>query len=488
MVGLEHRPIGGKSRSSLPLKRPVNVLTKITNQSNGFRIRARWAIQPGRKPIEDAIVECDAGRIVAVRKWTPGTTYHDLGDIAVMPGFVNVHSHIEYSLLRGIIEDLSFFPWIRELVSLKQQIAPEDWLVSAQLGAAEMALSGVTTLGDASDSGASVTAIAATGLRGIVFREIFGIESQPSTPELIETMDRKLGDMVGKIQRLECGARVSVGVSPHAPYTVRADLFRALSTYLQSRGLPQMIHVDESAAEVSWMRHGTGPFAEMYRQRQIPWQPSGTSSWQYLDALGVFKTPTVAVHCVQCAPDDALSMARLGVGVAHCPRSNAKLGAGIAPIRHYLDSGVQVGLGTDSPLTANAMDFFEEMRAMVFQSRLRGIGMPEFDARSALDMATRGGAYVLGLESVVGSLAEGLRADLIGIRLDGLHMFPAGLDSPEAALVYSGRPNDVAWTMVEGRIVHEHGHFPQLDIGWLRREGIERRTRIRQDWRGTGGT
>lgn len=445
-----------------------------------FRLKARWVVPCDGDPIEDGFVECDGGRIAGFGAWQPALSCIDLGDIAILPGFVNVHSHLEYTILRGIEEDLSFFPWIRSLVEWKQFVEPSDWLVSAQLGAVEMAMSGVTTVGDASDSGASVAALATSGLRGVVYREFFGLETSLDGPDLVRRLGERVSEMQGQIERFGVGSRILAGVSPHAPYTVRSDLFQLVAEYCLSRGLRQMVHVDESLAEQAWMRHGSGPFAEMYERRKLPWRPQGMSSFSYLERCGAFAAPTLAAHCVHTDLDDTDAMRKQSVAVAHCPRSNAKLGSGIAPVGRYLDAGVELGLGTDSPLTANAMDFFEEIRAMIYQSRLVDLQMPGVGTRRALGIATRGGARALGIESTTGSLAPGLAADLIGVRLDGIHMAPAPEDNCESALVFSARPNDVVWTMVEGRIVQENGFFPGLDVARLRREIVSSRRALRE--------
>lgn len=445
----------------------------------GFRLRARWVVPCGSPPIEDGIVECENGLIVAVGAWQQGMTSIDVGDMAVCPGFVNTHAHLEYTILRGIEEDRSFFPWIRSLIEWKQLLEPEDWLLSAQAGAVEMALTGVTTVGDASDSGASVSALALLGLRGVIFREFIGIESAQESTVLLSQLAAKIADMQAQISRYEVAKRLSIGLSPHAPYTVRADLFQPLSEFCQKLGIPQMIHVDESREEREWMRFGTGPFAEMFERRGIRWNAKEMSSFRYLHESDAFRVPTVAVHCVHTDADDFLQMARDGVSVAHCPRSNAKLGAGIAPVAGLLDAGLDVGLGTDSPLTANGMDFFEEMRAMVYQSRLRDGVTATVNTRRTLQVATRGGARALLLEKATGSLEPGLAADLIGVRLDGIHMIPAVEDNPEAALLYSAKGTDVAWTMVDGNVVQENGCLTRLDITRLRNEMARRRRAIR---------
>jgi 5-methylthioadenosine/S-adenosylhomocysteine deaminase len=246
-------------------------------------------------------------------------------------------------------------------------------------------------------------------------------------------------------------------------------LLRALGSYALEAGLRQAIHVAESRAEVDLIARGGGPFAEMFRRRGVPWTPPGGSPVAYLDACGALIPGTLAVHCVHVSSDDARRLAERGVAVAHCPKSNGKLAAGVAPVRALRDAGVVVGLGTDSVASNNGVDLFEEMRAAIFGARSRDHDAAALGAREALEMATRGGARALGLDGQTGSLAPGMRADLCVVRLDGLHVEPAAVDDPVAALVYSARAADVVLTMVGGRTLYEaEVGFPFLDVSALR--------------------
>jgi len=410
-----------------------------------------------------------------------------------LPGLINVHSHLEYTLFRGFLDDLPFFPWIRTLTALKPLLSRDDWVVSSVLGAAEMLAAGITTVGDCADAGASLDALLASGMRGIVFREAFGIAPDgPTVDEVVSDMAGKVAAMRAQIAEAGAGERVAVGISPHAPYTVRAPLFAALGEYASKNGLRQAIHVAETVAENDLIRRGAGPFTEMFARRGIVWTPPRTSPARYVDDAGGFPegTPTLAVHCVHTDAADAELFARRSVAVAHCPKSNGKLGAGVAPLAAWLAAGLTVGLGTDSVASNNSADLWEEMRAALFNARARAHDTAALSANQALHLATRGGARALGLENEIGSLTPGKRADLCVVDLRGPHLFPAGEDDPVAALVYGARAGDTLLTMVGGRVLYDahagrggETAFPTLpNLGDLRAHGRGVRGRLREGY------
>ena len=432
------------------------------------RIRARWVLPIWLPPISDGEIVVEGGRILHVGKATGRAGDIDLGNSALLPGFVNVHTHVEYTVLRGLLEDIAFFPWVRALTALKVHLTLDDWVSSATWGAAEMLAAGVTTIGDCSDSGAAVNAMVASGLRGIVYKEVFGIEAEPPTKQIIEILDRKLAELRAQIFRSGAEERIGLGVSPHAPYTVRAELLTALSAYCRAKNLGQQIHLAESPAEAELFSQNSGEFAEMFQRRGIKFESRGETAIQHVAACETLDAPTVAVHCVQASERDIALLAGSGTAVAHCPRSNGKLAAGFAPLADFRRAGIAVGLGTDSTVSGNSVDVFEELRFALYNSRARERDPLALTAREALQMATGGGAKALGADGELGTLEAGKRADFLAVRLDGLHLHPAPDDSVEAALVYGARATDVSLTVVGGEAAHESGRFPRLDLGSLR--------------------
>ena len=450
-----------------------DLLFRAASRRETTKLRARWILPIDAPAIENGEVVIAEGKIVAVGP-AQGETDWDFGEAAILPGFVNVHAHLEYTIMRGLLEDMPFFPWIRLLTALKAYITPDEWRDSARLGAAEMLAAGITAIGDACDGGYSLNALLESGQRGIVYREVFGIAPQEPVESIVADLQAKVTAMAKAIDRND--PRIRIGISPHAPYTVRAALFQALGQMATAEKLPQTIHVAESPAEDVLFRQGTGPFAEMFARRGIPWQTPGVSPVQYLDSCGALTPGTLVVHCVHADAADAALLKARGAAVAHCPKSNGKLAAGFAPIRTLLDAGLAVGLGTDSVASNNNADMFEEMRAAVFTARAREQDVMALTTKEALYMATLGGARALGMDNEIGSLKPGKRADLCIVRLTGEHIAPAN-DNPEAALVFSAHASDVALTLVGG-VNTFRGHFSfDIEDAQRRRAAVRRKIR-----------
>ncbi|MDR3710180.1 MAG: amidohydrolase family protein [Capsulimonadaceae bacterium] len=420
-------------------------------------LRARWVLPIGRPAIENGEVVV-AGHVIAeVRPARSGPCDLDLGDAVLMPGLVNAHTHLEYTALRGFTEDLPFFEWIRSVVQHKTHFDEKAWRVSAQLGALECLAGGITTVADNTDAGVTMEVLAASGLRGVVYQEVFGIDQR-------EPVDGILGALKTKIDahRRLASDRVVVGISPHALYTVRPELFDALIPYAREQGLPISIHVAESEAETMLTEEGAGPFADMFRARGIQWTTPEVSPTQYLADQGALTRMTLAVHCVQQSSGDIANLARSGAAIVYCPKSNAKLGSGVAPLPQWLATpGLRIALGTDSALSNNTLDMFEEMRFGLLAQRSSRKHATAPTARQMVELATLGGARALGLEHRVGTLAPGREADLIAVDMSRAHTTPA--TEPYGALVFAARAGDVRLTMIGGRVVYRDGHWSTLD-------------------------
>jgi len=419
---------------------------------------ARWVLPVDAAPIEDGEVVIEDGVIAAVRSArTPASGRRDLGEAVLMPGLVNAHSHLEYTALRGFLEDVPFFPWIRALTAAKAALKPEDWLWSARLGAMECLAAGVTTLGDNTDAGVTMRVLTETGLRGTVYQELFGIDHREPVAPILESLRVK----IAAHRRLASG-RVSVGVSPHALYTIRPALFAALDEYVAGEGLPTSLHIAESGSESALTERGEGPFAEMYTRRGITWEAPRMTPTRYAADLGALGPSTLAVHCVHQTLADIALLATTGAAVIHCPKSNAKLGAGVAPLAAWLRTpGLRLGLGTDSAVSNNTLDLFEEMRFALLMQRAATEEVEAVTARDVARMATLGGAEAMGLSHLIGSLTPGKRADLIAVRLDRPHAVPA--TDPYSALVYTARADDVLFTLCDGEVLYDNGVWPTLD-------------------------
>jgi 5-methylthioadenosine/S-adenosylhomocysteine deaminase len=265
-------------------------------------------------------------------------------------------------------------------------------------------------------------------------------------------------------------APIEIGIAPHSPYTCHPSLFSAAAALACERGLPLAIHLAGSRDEYDFVRYGSSNLAQDFREQSgwhdVAWMPTGVSPVQYVLQWGLFEVPRVlAVHCVQVDDHDIDVLAEHDVAVAHCPRCNAKLGMGIAPLRSFFEHGLTVGLGTDSPASNNTVDPFDEMRiGLLLQRGVAGESdfYRYFTARTFIRLATIHGARALGLESEVGSLEPGKRADVIAVDLSSSpHMVPTA--DPYSALVHTSNQKDVLATMIAGRWVFDRGDYPLAD-------------------------
>ncbi len=447
--------------------------------------RADWVLPVSAPVLADGALAVRGERLVAVGSALdilgayPDAAVVDLGASIVMPGFVNSHCHLEYTFFRGILDDAEFGEWILSLVDVKAALTPEDYLVSARLGALEAVASGVTTIADTSYGATTLEAAALAGLRGRVYLEVFGVD------------DAHLDDTLADVRRRLAEARAAappqleVGLAPHAPYTVSSRLYQGVSSLARAEGLKVMSHVAESTEELRYIRSGSGRFAHDYREK-MGWermlvQPYGVSPIKYLEQWDVLDEDFLAVHCVQVNRDDISILKAKRVAVAHCPKSNAKLGCGVAPLTDLLRAGVRVGLGTDSPASSNIMDMFDEMRAMLLLHRAVEKDVSVLDAQRCVRIATLGGAEALGMQDDIGSLEPGKYADFIAVDVAGSHFAP--IEDPYSALVYGANQDDVRLTVVGGRVLFRDRAFITLDEAVVRRAADGVREALRQRMR-----
>jgi cytosine/adenosine deaminase-related metal-dependent hydrolase len=431
---------------------------------------ARWIVPVTSPAFEDGAVAIQGARIVGVgtRKEIaaqfPAAQEDDFGEAAIIPGLVNCHSHLELTAMRGYLEDVEgdFFAWLRKLtIARTMRMTPDDLRVSATWGALEAARAGVTCLGDACSAGAaSMQALRDVGLRGIVYQEAIHPDER-----LADEMLAKLRSDVMCLRELE-NELVRVGVSPHAPYTVSEKLLVGVTDYALAEELPLMIHAAESEAEDELLKHGRGTFAESYALRGFEWPSPRMSPIQYLSTRGVLRTRPLLAHCVRVDEADIETIREARGAVAHCPKSNLKLGHGHAPFAKMLD--LRRGFGSDSVASNNTCDMLEEARFATLLARLHHNGTRGalYDAHQALTDATHGGARALGYEENQGALRAGGAADLAILRLDGAHQIP--IHDPAHALIFSSSARDVALTIVAGREVYRDGKVLTVDEARLR--------------------
>lgn len=423
-----------------------------------MRYHARWVLPITQPPIENGTVAESDGVITYVgpRAGAPAGDDHELGDAILLPGLVNTHTHLELTAMRGFLEDLCFTDWIDKLrLSRTEALTTETLLDSARFGIVEGLEAGVTTYADTCSTGVAMQAMREMGVRGIMYQEVFGPD--PSQAALAMTELEKRIDELDREQT----ELVTLGVSPHAPYTVSDPLYDAAAHFANSRNLPLAMHIAESAAEHELVATGSGDFAERWHRRGIGVSQRARSPIKLLEERGALERGPLLIHCVRVDAADIEIMARHRCAVAHCPASNAKFGHGIAPILPMIGAGIRVGLGSDSVASNNRMDMLDEARLAVLVHRATTQRHDAFGAHEALRLATIGGARALGLESRVGSLEIGKDADLAAFRIDIARTTPAG--DPYAAAIFAlpGRSADLV--TVRGRILVDQGRVRGAD-------------------------
>jgi cytosine/adenosine deaminase-related metal-dependent hydrolase len=386
------------------------------------RYHARWVLPVSAPPIEDGtvVVEMDRITYVGPRSRAPVARDVELGDAVITPGLVNAHTHLDLTLLRGRLQGLPFFDWIRGLVAARERLTHEELRKSARLGIIEGLQAGITTYADTAPSGAPFDALLETGARGIAYREVFGPDPAQCDAALAD-LKRAVADMRMRETRL-----VSVGVSPHAPYSVSDALYRETAAFAREQQLRVATHIAESEDESLLVTRGEGSFAGFLRGRGIAVVPRARTPVALLEKCDMLGRNALLIHCVRADADDIMTIAQAGCGVATCPVSNRYFAHGGAPVRELLAAGIGVGVGTDSMASNERMDIWHES-LLAAGSVFSDDPMPgHAEHLLALEFATLGGARALGLDDQIGTLEAGKQADIA--------VFPLRpSDSPRAA-------------------------------------------------------
>ena len=395
-----------------------------------------------------------------------GGEAHDARGCVVTPGLVNTHHHLFQTLTKAVpgAQDALLFGWLQTLYPIWSRFGPEDMFVSAQIGLAELALSGCTLSSDhlyLFPNGSRLDdTIAAAGEVGLRFHPTRGSmsigESLGGLPpdSLVETEGAILEDSIRVVDAFHdpCeGAMVRVGLAPCSPFSVSRDLMQASALLARDKGVMLHTHLAENDEDIA------------YSQEKFGARPG-----QYAEDLGWTGADVWHAHCVKLDDREIELFARSHTGVAHCPCSNCRLGSGIAPVRKMRDHGVPVGLGVDGSASNDLGNLILEARQSMLLQRVT-YGADAMSAREALEIATRGGAEVLN-RSDCGRLAVGKRADIAVWDVSGIES--AGSWDP-AALLLAG-PARVKHLFVEGRQIVRDGHVTTIDLPRM----IERQTRL----------
>ena len=378
----------------------------------------------GGRSIAAGTVRVEAGVITAVGPYSGGDV-EDLGNIAILPGLVNAHTHLELSWMRGQVAPAQSMPaWASQLMALRRTVShePPEPIVDA---VAEARRSGTCLVGDVTNTFATFDPLRDSELSAMLFRELLGFS--------VTEPDAVIAETAAQIANLIPAAWLRTSMVPHAPYSVSPALLQAIGQW--SRGRPQSIHLGESAQEIEFLRDGSGEWRALLESLGVwnpAWTAPGCGPVEYLDRLGLVDRHLLAVHGVHFTDAELSRLAVAGATVVACPRSNRWTGAGEPPVARFYASGVRVAVGTDSLASVEDLNLFAELAA------LRRLA-PSVPAIALLRSATLGGAEALGFASELGSIARGKRAQLLAVRL------PPHVADVEEYLVSGIDPADVRW-------------------------------------------
>ena len=378
-----------------------------------------------RAPVPGGIVSVDRGSIVAVDEGVTAGRVEELGNVAILPGLVNAHTHLELSWMRGqVAPATSMAGWAATLLKLRRSVPhdPPDAIVDA---IREARASGTSLVGDISNTLASYEPLRRSELSATVFRELLGFS--------VSDPDALVAEAWATIAELPPSRRVRTSMAPHAPYSVSPGLFQAIARH--AAGRPISVHLGESGEEVQFLRAGTGAWRTLLESLGVwndAWVPPGCGPVALLDAFGLVAPNLLAVHGVQLTDDELERLATARATLVTCPRSNRWTGAGAPPIERFYKSGVRVAAGTDSLASVESLNMFAELAEM---RRLA----PSIPARTLLESATRAGAEALGFGSELGTLDPGRQAQMIAVRI------PADVGDVEEYLLGGIEPDEIAW-------------------------------------------
>ena len=343
------------------------------------------------------------GPLQQITRQFPHQRMYQLHNAVLMPGLVNVHTHIELPDLLNTIRSEAFPYWILNLINAKKGLSSKNYASATAKNINSIIQTGTTTIGEICTHGVSPSLIKASGLRAVVFHEIIkmasGVSGRRSGIQLPRGADSVL---------------IKSGLSPHTPYSVSEPVLRDIKMLAKKRRIRIAMHVAESKDELKLLRREKSGLEKLYKLASwdLDWAPAGSSSFEYLKRIGFLSTHLLAVHAVQVTDLDIALIRKSKVSIAHCPRSNKETGVGRMPLNKFLDAGITVGLGTDSLASSPSLSMWDEMRFAYRIHHRDGI-----TAKDIFTIATIGGAKALGLEKEIGSIEPGKRADIIAVPL-----------------------------------------------------------------------
>jgi 5-methylthioadenosine/S-adenosylhomocysteine deaminase len=422
---------GGQRRVSLVVRNGIVVTMDPANR----------VLQNGAVAIEGSDIVA-VGETPAIDREFRGREVIDAAGQIVLPGLINTHTHAPMVLYRGLADDLALMEWLEKYIfpAEASTVSPEFVRAGTRLAALEMIQSGTTTFADMyyfEEEIAKETKSA--GLRAVLGQTViqFPVADAKTPGEALRRAEAFITQFKGD-------PLITPAVAPHAMYTLDGPSLRAARDLSRRHGVPTLIHLAETAAELKTS------------QDQFKMSPVA-----YLDSLGFLGAGVVAAHAVWVTEPEIALLKSRGVSASHNPESNMKLASGTAPVPAYLRADVPVGLGTDGAASNNDLDMFEAMRIASLLHKLQTGDPRVVNARAALEMATIRGARALGMERQIGSLEPGKRADLIAVNTVGARQTP--MYDPVSHLVYVARGDDVRTTIVHGKILMRNRHVATLN-------------------------
>jgi cytosine/adenosine deaminase-related metal-dependent hydrolase len=375
------------------------------------------SILPVASPlIQEGAVAVDGGLITAVgprsgvlKSAGKDAEVRDLGDVVLMPGLINAHTHLELCWMADDPPELGDHPaWLKQVMERRKKFDPERARQAAEEQLGALTGRGTVAVGDVAGETWIVPLIAQSSLHGVVFLEISGLDSGRAE-ELLEEAAERLETIAKDPHLQSAGGRVRLSLTPQAPHTTSVPLLRALAGRSRASGEPLSLHVAESEGEMTMLRSGTGPLADLFKEMGLidaEWKPPSRTPVDHLHRLGVLTPCTLAVHCVHLGQQDHSMLQAGRVTVVTCPRSNRRLGVGKAPIPKLMKEGIPVALGTGSLASVPDLDLFAEMAALLEEHE-------SLSPAAVLRMATLNGARALGLADRLGTIEEGKLAELM---------------------------------------------------------------------------
>ncbi|MBM3765030.1 MAG: amidohydrolase [Acidobacteria bacterium] len=430
---------------SLYAAEPVDLIVSgkhVVTMDGGYRVIDGGAVAVRGERIVAVGARAEIDKAYKARKRI------DRPNALITPGLISTHTHAPMSLLRGVADDLRLQEWLEKYIfpAEAKNVTPDFVRAGTNLAVLEMLLSGTTTYTDMYYFEEVIAdATAKAGMRGVLGQTIiqFPVPDAKTPAEGLSRTEAFLKQFAG--HRL-----ITAAPAPHAIYTNADDTLRASRALANKYGVPLLIHVSETKREFdeSKAKRGLTPVAALAK-------------------LGVFDGRTVAAHGVWLEDADIGTLAAKKVGDAHCPSSNMKLASGIAPVAKLLKQGVSLGLGPDGPAGSNNdFNLFEEMDLAGKLQKIATMDPETLPARTVVEMATIGGARVLGMEKEIGSIEAGKRADLIAVSLDAPHAYP--MFNVYSQLVNALKGSDVTDVVVNGKLLVEQRKALTLDAAKVR--------------------